>query len=101
VDLGVPPGCTSSGANALNNLGHVVGEATKTNGTSVAFLWRNSSMVDLNTLLPEDSGWYLSTALYINDLDQIVGYGMFDGEFAWYLFSVGSVNHPPVANAGA
>ncbi|HMJ67022.1 MAG TPA: HYR domain-containing protein, partial [Candidatus Binatia bacterium] len=101
VDLGTPPDCVSSGANAMNNLGHVVGEATTTTGTSVAFLWRNGSMVDLNTLLPEDSEWYLSTALYINDADQVVGYGTLEGEFAWYLFSVGSVNHPPLANAGA
>jgi hypothetical protein len=35
--------------------------------------------VDLNTLIPNDSGWYLQGALSINDAGEIVGYGLIDG----------------------
>jgi probable HAF family extracellular repeat protein len=100
LDLGALPGWTTTTGNGLNNLGHVVGEATIENGSSVAFLWRDGSMLDLNSLLPPDSGWVLITALFINDADQVVGYGLHNDEFAWYRFSLGSQNHPPVARAG-
>jgi hypothetical protein len=58
-------------------------------------------MTDLNTLLPPSSGWLLAGAFYINDTDQVVGFGFHNGEFCWYLLTIGtSANQPPVANAG-
>lgn len=99
VDLGTLGGRSSTGYD-LNNFGDVVGETDHASGAVVPFLWRNGSMIDLNTLLPPNSGWRLATARYINDAGHVVGFGLHNGEFAWYLLKVWSENHPPVAVAG-
>jgi uncharacterized protein (TIGR03437 family) len=72
TDLG---GATNgySYAYAVNQRGQVVG----TNGHAV--LWQNGGMIDLNDLLPPDSGWVLTTATGINDEGKIVGNGKFYG----------------------
>lgn len=100
LDLGTLGGSYSSSV-ALNNLGHVVGDAEDATGRIVPFLWRDGTMVDLNTLLPPDSGWVVYSAYYINDADQIVGFGTHNGQFAWYILTLATANQPPVANAGA
>jgi len=48
---------------------------------SHAFLYDNGVMTDLNTLIPENSGWELMYATDINNRGQIVGYGVREGEF--------------------
>jgi uncharacterized protein (TIGR03437 family) len=60
-------------AYAANSRGQVVG----TNGHAV--LWQSGAMLDLNKLLPPDSGWVLKTATGINDEGQIIGNGSFYG----------------------
>lgn len=77
-DLGTLGGHLS-GANAINNLGHVVGVS----GTSLddilafsVFLWRGGVMHDLNQRIPQDSGWSLGWVTDINDAGQIVGSGV-------------------------
>src|SRR5262249_20558324 len=63
--------------------------------------WQNSTMSDLNTLTPANSGWVLNTAFFINDNGQIVGIGQHLGAPSYYLLTPQSgQNHPPVANAG-
>jgi probable HAF family extracellular repeat protein len=103
LDLGTLGGAYST-ATGLNNRGHVIGYAEDDLSLIVPFLWRDGQMVDLNTLLPPDSGWTLETVYFINDADQIVGYGnFFDGQqntLAWYILTVRTANQPPVANAG-
>ena len=70
-------------ANSVNSLGHVVGPAKspdRYDGEYFAYVYTpGTGMVDLNTLLPEASGWRLWTAYDINDLGQIVGVGYFSG----------------------
>jgi hypothetical protein len=41
-----------------------------------AFLWEDGEMVDLNTLIPENSGLQLVYAESINDAGEIVGIGV-------------------------
>ncbi|HWH69180.1 MAG TPA: PKD domain-containing protein, partial [Candidatus Sulfotelmatobacter sp.] len=100
IDLGTLGG-TFSSAFALNRQGQVVGEAATPGGASHAFLWQDGALTDLNSLLPANSGWELTSAQFINDAGQIVGYGLFNGLSQWFLLNFSSPNRPPVALAGA
>jgi probable HAF family extracellular repeat protein len=68
---------TYSGANGINASGEIVGVS----GTS-AVLWQPNPttggyvMSDLNSLIPSNSGMSLIQAYAINDMGQIVGYGV-------------------------
>ena len=99
TDLGTLGGLSSSAA-AINNLGQVVGNSEDASQNGLPFLWQNGVMVDLNSLLPANSGWVLASAKFINDSGQIVGAGSYNGESAWYLLSTKAPNRPPVADAG-
>ncbi|MCI0745045.1 MAG: HYR domain-containing protein [Verrucomicrobia subdivision 3 bacterium] len=100
TDLGTLGGDYSEGA-AINNWGHVVGRSENALGVLVPFLWKDGVMVDLNSLLPTNSGWRLFTARFINDAGQIAGLGTLNGTSAWYILTPSSGNQPPVANAGS
>ncbi len=82
-DFGAFPGAVITVApccRTINDRGEMVGFAI--NGTtfnSTALVWQGKMPVDLNTLIPNDSGWYLQGALSINDAGEIVGYGLIDG----------------------
>ena len=56
-------------ANALNNLGEVVGSLQLANGDTHAFLWSGGKVKDLGTL----PGFHDASAASINDFGQIVG----------------------------
>lgn len=73
VELGALGGTGTAQANAINNAGIVVGTS---NGKAV--IWENNTVYDLNSLIAPDTGetgFTLTTALGINNLGQIVGYG--------------------------
>jgi probable HAF family extracellular repeat protein len=61
---------------AINNSGQVVGSTDNgANYASHAFLYTpGTGMVDLNTVLPNGSGWTLNIATGINDNGQITGW---------------------------
>ena len=69
---------------AINSQGHVVGTAYSPDlygGDGFAFLYTpETGMIDLNTLLPEGSGWLLKVAMGINDQGQIAGMGELNGD---------------------
>src|SRR5260221_10439136 len=50
TDLGVSAGFVSSGAEAINNSGEVVGSESSADNVTHAFLWQNGVMSDLGTL---------------------------------------------------
>jgi probable HAF family extracellular repeat protein len=80
LDLGVLPEGSLSAAEGINNAGQVVG-ASDFSGRLHAFVWSPSTgMLDLNSLIPANSGWVLEFAYAINDLGQIVGYGTLNGQ---------------------
>lgn len=74
IELGYLPGTDpnrGTGARDINNLGQVVGSMT-----GHAFLWSiDLGLADLNDLLAPGSGWFLDSAIAINNLGEIVGTG--------------------------
>ena len=78
TDLGTLPGTTSSVANSVNLSGQVVGSATFPatyhpfkSPRPVAVVFTSSGPVDLNTLIPTNSGFTLTSAGAINNSGQI------------------------------
>jgi probable HAF family extracellular repeat protein len=87
-DLGTIPGDFASFALGINDRGEVVGASVDANFNPRAFLWDNGAMVDLNTLIPANSGLSLQLAESINSSGQIVGFGQTStGEVHGFLAS--------------
>lgn len=75
TSLGTLPGAVSSYANAINDLGTIVGVSD-----SRAFVYTDAEgMLDLNDSITPGSGWVLRTAHGINNSGVIVGTGLFGG----------------------
>jgi probable HAF family extracellular repeat protein len=91
-DLGSLPGDASSQANGINAVGQVVGWSRSADqSVSRAVLWQGNVTTDLNSLLPQDSGWVVTSASGINDEGQIVGLGLHDGRWRGFLLDRASV----------
>jgi probable HAF family extracellular repeat protein len=94
TDLGALPDFISSGANDINDSSQIVGMSIKGDKdepglpTVRAVMWRDDKIVDLNTLLPNDSGWVLTDALRVNNKGQILGVGQFKGKPHVYLLTL-------------
>ena len=73
----------------INNSGQIVGDVIPPGGVPHAALWDNSQAqaIDLNSLIPEDSGWELLFANNINDNGVIVGDGLYQGEQRGFLLT--------------
>ena len=77
TDLGKIPGSPDSQAEFINSKSQVVGGSfTCQLGSPLAFLWENGSMVDLNSLIPANTPFYLYWAPYIDDQGEIGAYGL-------------------------
>jgi probable HAF family extracellular repeat protein len=89
-DLGSLPTKNGGYGSALgiNSSGQIVGVSG-----GHAFLYENGTMIDLNDLIPEDSGWLLGTAYGINDAGWIVGSGTFDNQLTAFLYRAGTVTN--------
>lgn len=85
-DLGTLGGYNSF-AKDINNSGTIVGLSQRSDGKDAAFVYENGHMTELNTLIPEYSGWMLSAAYGINDLGQIVGHGTYNGYSSAFLLT--------------
>jgi probable HAF family extracellular repeat protein len=74
-DLGTLGG-QSSAAVGINNAGQVIGGFETASGGFDSFLYSGGTMIDLNTAIDPASGWKLCDVDSINDMGQIVGYGV-------------------------
>ena len=84
TDLGTLGG--SSFAYGINDSGEIVGYSWPVNGDDPhAFVYLNGAMIDLNALIPGNSGWQLLEAYGINDAGQIVGEGLWNGQSHAFL----------------
>lgn len=52
-----------------------------------AFLYEHGKLQELNSLVPENSGWDLTWAFDVNNRGQIVGYGVLNGNFRAFLLT--------------
>ncbi|CAH0285334.1 hypothetical protein SRABI118_03909 [Massilia sp. Bi118] len=87
----------SSFASDINNLGQVVGSSRGASFDSYAFLFENGEMIDLNTLIDPASGWTITGANAINDVQQIAANACRAGVCqAVRLDLVSAVPEPPV-----
>jgi probable HAF family extracellular repeat protein len=85
ISLGRLEGDSNSQALAGNDVGQVVGWSGNAENDSRAFFWQGGFMLDLNSLLPADSGWHLIEARGINNQGMIVGTGRINGELRAFL----------------
>jgi probable HAF family extracellular repeat protein len=80
TDLGAFPGAAGTQATGVDSSGQVVGTAVFPvqsyhpfrPGKHVGFIHRNDALVDLNTLIPSNSGFTVTDAIGINDSGQIL-----------------------------
>ncbi len=82
-------GGVESWATSINNSGRIVGARNPSgfpNG-QYAVLWQDEMMIDLDTLLPADSGWRLVEADQINEHGEIAGIGIHNGALCAYLLT--------------
>lgn len=91
VDLGTLGG-TNSIAYCLTDAGTVVGTGQLTNGMMHAFMVTNAMggtirMMDLNDMIPTNSGWELMEARGMNSAGQIIGWGMHAGHTNAFLLT--------------
>ncbi|HEY4310002.1 MAG TPA: dockerin type I domain-containing protein [Pirellulales bacterium] len=86
----------------VNNPGQVVGTSdTIGYGNEHAFLYQGNAMIDLNSVLTENSGWLLTQGTAINDKGQIAGLGTLNGQSHGVLLTPvipGDVNADGIVN---
>lgn len=101
IDLGAYPNENTIGL-AINNNETVVGETWSASGRERAFIADNNQILDLNDLIPPDTGWDLKTATGINDDGQIVGEGHLGGFRHSFLLTPvsGSLTGPTPGQVG-
>jgi probable HAF family extracellular repeat protein len=79
TDLGTLGGVSSFGY-GINDLGNVVGYSwTAGNASMDGFLEEGGVMFDMNALLIDAQGWKIIALYGINDSNQVVGVGIFNG----------------------
>ena len=91
--LGTLNDLSDSWASDINEDGVIVGRSfgfdDLGNQVSTAMIYMDGQMLELIDLLPANSGWdVLFSADGINDLGQIVGAGVFNGEIRGYVISI-------------
>jgi len=88
-DYGAFPGAIITVApccRTINDSGQIVGFAIDgTTFNSTALVWQGAVPVDMNTLIPPNSGWFLQAAQSINNDGKIIGYGTINGETHAFL----------------
>lgn len=119
-DLGTLGGSWST-ATDINNLGQIVGQAETaitvttppnpnepgyggyTYKVTHAFLYTNGRMLDLNDLLPPNSGWEILSASSINDAGYVICDGKRTGstQSSSVILHLSNSNRSPVANDDA
>ena len=89
IELPLLAGDDYATARAVNNLGHVLGSSTHlipgtwtADGPQHSVLWRDGGVYELSSLVDPvvNAGWTITSAVAINNLGQILGFGFHNGE---------------------
>lgn len=93
------PNSTESAAFAINENSQIVGVSFA--GQSEATLWNGGNIppTDLNSVIPANSGWQLTSAQAINDRGQIVGMGNLNGVTQPFLMTPVGSNAIPLPSS--
>jgi probable HAF family extracellular repeat protein len=90
-DLGVAKGDGYGVAYGVNNLGQAVGYSSASSSSDLnashALMWQNGVITVLQTAIPANSGWTLLQAGAINNLGQITGFGIHNGNYRGFLLT--------------
>ncbi|MGD9612243.1 MAG: MBG domain-containing protein, partial [Kiritimatiellia bacterium] len=95
----------NSFANAINDRSWIVGTSSTSSGTNQAFLWRGGGMTNLNHLIASGTGWVLTNATGINEYNEIVGSGLYNGQPRAFILQAASAlsvlgtNGAPIADS--
>ena len=95
------PGAYDDYASGLNDAGVVVGKIQEFQQYYHAVAWIDGQVIDLNSLLPANSGWVLQDATGINDSGVIVGTGTYNGVNSSFELTLGSDPTPLFVTASA
>jgi probable HAF family extracellular repeat protein len=99
TDLGAPINTESYGL-GINASGQIVGQYLIASSYWAAFLYTpRSGFLNLNSLLPPNSGWNLQLAVAINDAGQIVGQGDYLGWNRGFLLTINTTGTAPITTA--
>jgi uncharacterized membrane protein len=95
IDMGTLPGQNQTEVFDINASRQAIGVSHNVPvGPPTPFFSENGIMVDLNTLLPANSGWVLRTALTINDAGEITGTGLFHNVSSGFKLTPSNVPEP-------
>ncbi|HUO10717.1 MAG TPA: hypothetical protein VM008_20620 [Phycisphaerae bacterium] len=81
------PGGSYAEAMGINDSDEIVGFGDNSTGDSVAILWQDGSPINLNDLIPANTGWQLFQANAITDDGSILGNGLFNGQATPFLLT--------------
>jgi probable HAF family extracellular repeat protein len=93
IDLGTLGGIEAF-AKGVNDSGAVVGVSYLPNFQEHAFYYAGDTLYDLNDLVVNRGDWTLVSANGINNLGQIVGYGVINGENHAFLLTATAIPEP-------
>jgi probable HAF family extracellular repeat protein len=95
------PGDNAGTAYGINAAGQAVGTCNNIfiPQSNQPFLYSDSTMMNLNDLLPGGSGWNLQTATAINDAGQVVGTGYLNGDTSVLHGFLLDLNDAPATHA--
>jgi probable HAF family extracellular repeat protein len=95
----------NSFASAINDRAWIVGTSSTSSGTNQAFLWHDGVMSNLNDLIATETGWVLTNATGINEYNEIVGSGLYNGQPRAFILQAASAlsvlgtNGAPIADS--
>jgi probable HAF family extracellular repeat protein len=106
TDIGTLPGDQWSSLGDINNSGVAIGDSgsgaqAANNIVDHPVIWSDGKLTDVDTLIPANSGWTIESLTDINDSDQIVGLGSYDGQERAFLLTPNSLTADTVNQIAA